>query len=165
MTVACGDRRTQKAPDTSNTDSSAQPTPDHSKLPWVGGILQGDDPDALKAYLSSVKEVTPTKFKVEWNPATVAFDRAATLRALRGVSRDGRRFTLDPTEPAVVALAPACKRITYSATGRIGIETVVVPIPIEAVQKTVNDKLSPKYEVFKKERVMLIPNIKGCEIN
>ena len=57
-----------------------------------------------------------------------------------------------------------CKRITYLATGRVGIETQVLPIPIEALQNFVKDKLSYKTPVFKKEKVILRPKIKACEI-
>jgi len=74
--------------------------------PWSGTPLRGNDPASLRAYLQSVEEVKPTKFKVEWNPATVAIDKAAALRSLRGVSHDGSMITLAADEPAVAKLKP-----------------------------------------------------------
>jgi hypothetical protein len=74
--------------------------------PWVGTALRGNDPAALRAYIESVAEITPRKFKVEWNPATVAIDRAAALRSLRSVSRDGTVIALASSEPAVARLRP-----------------------------------------------------------
>ncbi len=74
--------------------------------PWSGAPLRGNDPASLRTYLQSVEEVKPTKFKVEWNPATVAIDKAAALRSLRGVSHDGTMITLAADEPAVAKLKP-----------------------------------------------------------
>jgi hypothetical protein len=73
---------------------------------WVGTTLRGNDPAALRAYIESVTEIAPRKFKVEWNPATVALDRAAALRSLRSVSRDGAVIGLASSEPAVARLRP-----------------------------------------------------------
>src|ERR1700730_14744419 len=73
---------------------------------WSGEPLRGDSQVALRAYLTSVEEVKPTKFRVEWNPATVAIDKAAALRSLRAVSHDGTAFTLASDEPAVAKLKP-----------------------------------------------------------
>ena len=77
-----------------------------SAAPWSGTVLRGSDPVAIRTYLETVREVQPTKFDVHWNPATVAFDKAAAIRALRGISSDGRRFTLDSGEPNVANLKP-----------------------------------------------------------
>ena len=80
--------------------------PDAAGGPWVGTTLHGNDTGALRAYIESVAEITPKNFKVEWNPATVAFDRAAALRSLRSVSRDGAVIGLATSEPAVARLRP-----------------------------------------------------------
>ncbi len=72
--------------------------------PWSGAPLRGDDPAAIRAYLSSVVEIQPRKFDVRWNPATVAIDKATAMRALRRVSHDGAVFTFAAGEPAVAGL-------------------------------------------------------------
>ena len=88
-------------------DVDPEPAPRaRAAVPWAGSMLRGDDPDSIKVYLETVKEIQPVRFKVEWNPATVAFDRDAAMRALREVSQDGRQFTLDPAEPAAAKLRP-----------------------------------------------------------
>jgi len=80
--------------------------PDAAGGPWVGTTLHGNDTGALRAYIESVAEITPKNFKVEWNPATVAIDRAAALRSLRSISRDGAVIGLATSEPAVARLRP-----------------------------------------------------------
>ena len=112
----CGDRTASQVPVAKAPEEPSKPPRKGEKPPWAGGIIHGDDPDSLKAYLASVKEVTPTKFNVEWSPATVAFDKNAALRALRGVSRDGRRFSLDPAEPSVAKLVPGSILWIYNVT-------------------------------------------------
>lgn len=76
--------------------SSAGPSP-----PWVGHALRGSDPQALRQYLLTVREVKPIRFRVRWNPATVAIDKQAALRSLRSISHDGSTFVFASTEPAV----------------------------------------------------------------
>ena len=51
--------------------------------------MRGNSTEALRTYLTTVEEIKPKRFEVQWNPATVAIDKAATLRSLRAVSRDG----------------------------------------------------------------------------
>lgn len=67
-------------------------------------------------------------------------------------------------DAAAGMLAPRCKRMTYAATGHVGVETEVPLIPIEFIQKFASDKLSGKKEVFKREKELLDPPVKGCEI-
>jgi hypothetical protein len=64
---------------------------------------------------------------------------------------------------AIGLVAPPCKRITYNAVGHVGIQTDVLPIPIESVQKLAR-KLSPKKEIFNHSREVLDPPIKACQI-
>lgn len=119
LLAACGKSPAPTSPAaqrTSTEPTTPAPPPTGTEAPWVGAVLRPGDPDALRRYLETVHEITPTKFKVEWNPATVAFDRAAAIRALRGVSRDGRRFTLDPAEPAVAKLVPGSILWIYDVT-------------------------------------------------
>jgi hypothetical protein len=73
---------------------------------WAGVPLRGNSTEALRAYLNSVEEIKPKRFEVQWNPATVAIDKAAALRSLRTVSRDGSTFTFASDEPAVGKLKP-----------------------------------------------------------
>ena len=74
--------------------------------PWVGAALHGNDTAALRAYIESVAEITPKKFKVEWSSETIAIDRAAALRSLRSISRDGAVIGLATSEPVVAKLRP-----------------------------------------------------------
>src|SRR6185312_8801751 len=69
--------------------------------PWAGHVLRGSDPQALRQYLLTVREVKPIRFHVRWNPATVAIDKQAALRSLRSVSHDGSTFVFAASEPAV----------------------------------------------------------------
>ena len=65
---------------------------------------------------------------------------------------------------AVAVLAPPCRKVTLSAVGHVGIDTKIVPWPIPYVADKINDALSTKpKEVFKKEKTILDPPIKGCE--
>jgi hypothetical protein len=73
---------------------------------WAGHVLRGGNPAALRRYLQTVEEVKATRFNVQWNPATVAIDREAAIRSLRGVSRDGATFTFAAAEPVVAKLKP-----------------------------------------------------------
>ena len=75
-------------------------------VPWAGHVLRGTDPQALRQYLLTVREVKPIRFQVRWNPATVAIDKQAALRSLRSVSRDGSTFVFASREPAVGKLKP-----------------------------------------------------------
>jgi len=72
----------------------------------MGAPLRGNDPRALAAYLQGVAEVKPRKFEVQWSPATVALDRAAAIRSLRSISRDGAVFGIASDETAVAQLKP-----------------------------------------------------------
>jgi len=69
-------------------------------------VLRGGDTEALRHYLQTVQELKPTKFEVQWNPATVAIDREAAIRSLRSVSRNGATFVFAASEPEVMKLKP-----------------------------------------------------------
>jgi hypothetical protein len=92
----------------SNSDSSGKsPAASGARAAvWSGAPLRGNDPKALRSYLETVEEVRAKRFDVHWSPATVAVDKAAALRSLQGVSRDGGTFTFDATEPSIAALKP-----------------------------------------------------------
>jgi len=82
--------------------SGAVPAPNGGAAPpWAGHVLRGGDPQALRQYLLTVREVKPIRFQVRWNPATVAIDKQAALRSLRSVSHDGATFVFAAGEPAV----------------------------------------------------------------
>ncbi|GAC1679501.1 MAG: hypothetical protein NVS9B2_30540 [Steroidobacteraceae bacterium] len=143
---ACGDRHAAQSPPASADEVADVPAAEAESPsiiatapPWAGAVLQAGDPDELKRYLANVHEIVPTKFKIEWNPATVAFDRDAAMRSLRAVSRDGHRFTLDPGEAAVAKLKPGSILWIYDVTvskvyriehsgGSIIVYTVPVPL-------------------------------------
>ena len=65
---------------------------------------------------------------------------------------------------AAAALGFSCKRVTYNATGHVGIATNIVPLPIEAVRQWASDKVNGKREVFNYMKVVTDPAIKACEI-
>jgi hypothetical protein len=85
---------------------------------WVGASLHGNSTQGLRAYLRSVTEVTPKKFKLEWSPATVALDRGAALRSLRSISRDGSVIGIASDDPAVATLKPGSILWVWDVTVR-----------------------------------------------
>ena len=92
---------------TAPTQKTSRPaTPPGATLAIAGQLLTGDDPEALRAYLRTVKEVVPKRFKVEWNPATVAVGRDEAIRSLRAISQDGARYTFAASEPVVGRIHP-----------------------------------------------------------
>jgi hypothetical protein len=88
--------------------TSAQPNgrPPGATLAVAGTLFNGNDPDQIRAYLRTVKEIRPTKFEVQWSPATVAVSKDEALRSLLGVSRDGSTFRFVGTEPVVARIKP-----------------------------------------------------------
>lgn len=80
--------------------------PPGSTLAIAGQMFTGDSPDAIRAYLRTVKEIKPTKFEVQWNPATVAVSKDEAIRSLRSISQDGSTFRLASSEPVVAKLKP-----------------------------------------------------------
>jgi hypothetical protein len=106
LSLAAGCSRSS-GPSSSTTESSAagaaKPT---GAAVWAGVPLRGNSTEALRTYLTTVEEIKPKRFEVQWNPATVAIDKAAALRSLRAVSRDGSTFTFASDEPALARLKP-----------------------------------------------------------
>ncbi len=101
--AACG-RSSAPGPSPASAPAAA-PRPPGAAV-WAGVPLRGNSTEALRAYLSTVEEIKPKRFEVQWNPATVAIDKAAALRSLRAVSRDGSAFTFASDEPALARLKP-----------------------------------------------------------
>jgi len=94
---------------TGSPESAASPAARHpagATLAIAGDRFTGDDPAAIRAYLQTVREVKPTSFDVEWNPATVAVSRDAAIRSLRSISLDGSTFRLTSSEPVVAQIKP-----------------------------------------------------------
>jgi ABC-type glycerol-3-phosphate transport system substrate-binding protein len=54
---------------------SASATPPGATVAIAGTLFNGSDPDQIRAYLQTVKEITPVKFDVQWSPATVAVSK------------------------------------------------------------------------------------------
>lgn len=74
-------------------------------------------------------------------------------------------LTMTNSAAVSIGFAPPCKRVSLASTGHVGISTNIVPWPIPYVADTINDALSTKpKEIFKKEKVVLDPPIKACEI-
>src|SRR6185312_4247779 len=99
------------APATSSAPAPAPaPAPSAPKVAgaavWSGVPLRGNSTEALRTYLNTVEEIKPKRFEVQWSPAVVAIDKAAALRSLRAVSRDGATFTFAADEPALKKLQP-----------------------------------------------------------
>src|SRR5579862_7826505 len=80
--------------------------PPGSTLAIAGQMFTGEDPSAIRSYLQTVKDIKPTKFEVEWNPATVAVSKDEAIRSLRSISQDGSTFRLLSSEPVVAKLKP-----------------------------------------------------------
>lgn len=108
LVVAGCTRKHPPPPEPSPTPPSpaaadATPRPANS-APWAGHVLRGSDPASLRTYLANVQPIKPIRFKVRWNPATVAFSKEAALRSLRSVSHDGATFSFAAIEPAAAKL-------------------------------------------------------------
>lgn len=86
---------------------SAQPGgPRGATVAIAGTLFNGSDPEQIRAYLQTVKEITPAKFDVQWSPDTVAVSKEEAMRSLLGVSRDGSTFRFARAEPVVARIKP-----------------------------------------------------------
>ena len=101
--AGCSKRSPTGAPE---AGSPAVERPAGSSLAIAGQMFTGNDPAAIRAYLQTVKEIKPTKFEVEWNPATVPVSREEAIRSLRSISQDGSTFRLLSSEPVVAKITP-----------------------------------------------------------
>jgi hypothetical protein len=114
--------------------------PPGSTLAIAGDLFTGEDPAAIRAYLQSVKEVKPTRFDVQWNPATVAVSREEAMRSLRSISLDGSTFRLATSEPVVAKLKPGSILwiwdIAVRKVDRITIEDDVTVVHTQTVSLT-----------------------------
>jgi hypothetical protein len=87
---------------TGSPESAASPAARHpagATLAIAGDRFTGDDPAAIRAYLQTVREVKPTSFDVEWNPATVAVSRDAGAWGQRGGGRSRRVWWVPSSSP------------------------------------------------------------------
>lgn len=101
--------RAGAAPTTGSNSApvAAQPgRPRGATVAIAGTLFNGSDPDEIRAYLQTVKEITPVKFDVQWSPATVAVSKEEAMRSLLGVSRDGSTFRFARAEPVVARIRP-----------------------------------------------------------
>ncbi len=74
-------------------------------------------------------------------------------------------MTMTTSASVAIGLAtPPCKRITYLTVGHVGVETNILPLPIPFLSDAINDKLSTKKKIFNREKEVLDPPIKACEI-
>jgi hypothetical protein len=72
----------------------------------AGTLFNGSDPDQIRAYLQTVREITPVKFDVQWSPDTVAVSKEEAMRSLLSVSRDGSTVRFARAEPVVARIRP-----------------------------------------------------------
>jgi hypothetical protein len=86
--------------------ASAGGRPPGATVAIAGTLFNGSDPDQIRAYLRTVKEITPVRFDVQWSPDTVAVSKEEALRSLLGVSRDGSTFRFARAEPVVGRIKP-----------------------------------------------------------
>jgi len=89
------------------------PGPGSSEVPgsapnpaFRASLVEGADQNVLRTYLTSAREVKPSRFEVEWSQDVVPVSREEALRALRAVSGDGSAFTFAGTDPVVSKLVP-----------------------------------------------------------
>jgi hypothetical protein len=85
---------------------SADSRPPGATVAIAGTLFNGSDPDQIRTYLQTVKEITPVKFDVQWSPDTVAVSKEEAIRSLLGVSRDGSTFRFARAEPVVARIKP-----------------------------------------------------------
>ena len=90
--------------DARGTAVSGNAPPPGSTLAVAGKLFTGQDQASIRGYLQPVKEIKPTAFDVEWNPATVAVSRDEAMRSLQSISRDGGTFRFATSEPVVAKL-------------------------------------------------------------
>lgn len=120
-------------------------TPPGATLAVAGTLFDGSDPEQIRAYLRTVREIRPTKFDVQWSPQTVAVSKDEAMRALLGVSRDGSTFRFAGSEPVVARIKPDSILWVYDIAvrhvDRVGTEgavTVVHTSPASLTQAFTN---------------------------
>jgi hypothetical protein len=86
--------------------AAAPARPPGATVAIAGTLFNGSDPDQIRAYLQTVKEITPVRFDVQWSPDTVAVSKDEAMRSLLGVSRDGSTFRFARIEPVVARIKP-----------------------------------------------------------
>ncbi len=109
LTVGCSRHAGQEAASPSATTapggtgpSAAAPAkPPGATLAVAGTLFSGDDPEQIRAFLQTVKEIKPAKFNVQWSPDTVAVSKEEAMRSLLSVSRDGSLYRFNSREPVV----------------------------------------------------------------
>lgn len=131
------------APSQGGSGVSAKPP--GATLAVAGTLFTGEDPDQIRAYLQTVKEIRPVKFTVQWNADTVAVSKDEAMHSLLSVSRDGSTYSFNSREPVVAKLKAgsilwiydiALKRVDRVDT-RNGI-TLVRTSPVSVTQAFTN---------------------------
>ena len=103
--TGCGKKATQ-GPATGASSGSPETSASAPNPAFRASLVEGADQNVLRAYLTSVHEVKPSRFEVEWSKDVVPVSRDEALRALRAVSGDGSAFTFVSTDPVVPTLVP-----------------------------------------------------------
>src|SRR6185312_6389178 len=119
--------------------------PPGATLAVSGTLFNGSDPDQIRAYLRTVREITPTKFDVQWSANTVAVSKDEAMRSLLGVSRDGSTLRFAAREPVVARIKPGSILWVYDIAvrrvdrvHRVGAIAVVQTSPASLTQAFTN---------------------------
>ena len=142
--VACS--REPKPPAAASAGAGA--TPQAPAPASMSSALISGDAEGLRNYLQTVQETPARRFEVEWNPDVVAVDRAAALRSLHGISRDGATFRFAAGDPALAALAPG--RILFLWGIAVRRVSAVQTVDGELVVSTTETSLS---EIFRNANI------------
>lgn len=142
--VACS--REPKPP--AAASATAVATPQATAPASMSSALISGDAEGLRNYLRTVQETPARRFDVEWNPDVVAVDRAAALRSLHAVSRDGATFRFAVGDPALAALAPG--RILFLWGIAVRRVSAVQTVDGELVVSTTETSLS---EIFRNANI------------
>jgi hypothetical protein len=103
--AGCGKRAAQ-GPTAGPGSGSPETSGSATNPAFRASLVEGADQSVLRAYLTSVREVKPSRFEVEWSKDVVPVSREEALRALRAVNGDGSAFTFASTDPVVPRLVP-----------------------------------------------------------
>ena len=101
LLAACSKHAPETPAASSGAASNASPD-----TAFRASLVDGANEQLIRSYLSSVHEVKPTKFEVEWSKDVVPVSREEAMRALHAVSGDGSAFTFVTSDPVVPTLQP-----------------------------------------------------------
>ena len=104
-------------------------------------LMQASDIEGIRHFLQTVDTVKGAKFDVTWAPGTVALDRTAVIRSLRGISEDGATFRFDAGEGKLKDVKPgavlfvwgtALRRVSAVDHNADTLVVQTVPVPLDS---------------------------------